>query len=374
MTASLPTGLYTGPTLADVMPAALASLGDGPSGHLRLPSARAWVVLLVDGMGAESLRAAPAPTLNAMAGDDLRAGFPSTTATSLMSVSTGLPPGRHGVTGYRTYLPEYDDVISWLRWRSGISGNALDDVVAPSAVLPAPSLFTATAAPVTSVMPGRLGESPLSTALYAGASVVSRIAPGDLVTLTAQAAVDGSLTYAYLSEVDTLGHVYGPDTAEHLNQIRIVDLIVTELLEQLPSGTGLFVTADHGMVAIPEEHKLDLDTQPALRAGLRAIAGEPRARHLHLSEGGDAEELRARFAEVCGEQAWVLTRGEAIDAGLFGEVDDAVRGRIGDVVVIARGSFALTRSHAEAGMAQMRGHHGGLDTHELLVPGRFAVV
>ena len=77
------------------------------------PADRACV-FLVDGLGWELLRAHPdeAPFLTSLLGTSfggsgrpLTAGFPSTTATSLASVGTGLPPGAHGLAGYTVREP-----------------------------------------------------------------------------------------------------------------------------------------------------------------------------------------------------------------------------------------------------------------------------
>ena len=80
--------------------------------------ARQVVLLTLDGLGWEQLqeRAALAPTLSAMAGTAITTVVPSTTATALTSLTTGEPPARHGVVGYRVRVPG-NDVLNVLRWR-----------------------------------------------------------------------------------------------------------------------------------------------------------------------------------------------------------------------------------------------------------------
>jgi hypothetical protein len=62
------------------------------------------VVVLLDGLGLELLkrRAGHAPYLRSLlpSATELTCGFPSTTATSLASLGTGLAPGVHGLLGY----------------------------------------------------------------------------------------------------------------------------------------------------------------------------------------------------------------------------------------------------------------------------------
>ncbi|NMD45692.1 MAG: hypothetical protein GYA85_02855, partial [Propionibacterium sp.] len=73
---------------------------------LGLPDAERFVVLLVDGLGRDLLRGreqlAPflCALLDAPASRAITAGVPSTTATSVTSLGTGLTPGQHGLAGY----------------------------------------------------------------------------------------------------------------------------------------------------------------------------------------------------------------------------------------------------------------------------------
>ncbi|MBQ6644734.1 MAG: alkaline phosphatase family protein, partial [Saccharopolyspora sp.] len=80
--------------LSEVLPSVLAALGTaGFTDSLGIPRCRAAAVLLVDGLGWELLRehAADAPFLASLAvREPIKAGFPTTTATSITSLGTGL--------------------------------------------------------------------------------------------------------------------------------------------------------------------------------------------------------------------------------------------------------------------------------------------
>ena len=65
----------------------------------------------------------------------------------------------------------------------------------------------------------------------------------------------------------------------------------------------------------------------------------------------------------------MLTRDEAIAAGLFGTVDDVVRPRIGDVLVAARQSIAYYDDRVtDTSSQKMVGQHGSLTSEERTVP------
>ena len=115
---------FGGACIANVVPALMGRSADGPA-TAWLPEtarrARQIVLLVVDGLGWEQLseRAGLAPTLSAAEGigRPITSVAPSTTATALTSITTGLPPCQHGVLGYR--LADGDEILNVLRWRIG---------------------------------------------------------------------------------------------------------------------------------------------------------------------------------------------------------------------------------------------------------------
>jgi hypothetical protein len=127
------------------------------------------------------------------------------------------------------------------------------------------------------------------------------------------------------------------------------------------------VTADHGMVNVGPDDRIDIEAIPELADGVAVVGGEPRARHVYATPGAGPEVLAA-WREVLGDRAWVMSRDEAIKDGWFGPVDEAMRARIGDVVAAAAGTWALMAPTAEAADPPMVGMHGSLTQAEQLVP------
>jgi hypothetical protein len=171
----------------------------------------------------------------------------------------------------------------------------------------------------------------------------------------------------YHGDLDGTGHVFGVASDAWYNQLAHVDKLAEQLAGTLPSGTMMYVTADHGMVDISADDKFDVDAHPELRSGLALLGGEPRARHLYARRGA-AADLLATWREVLGDRAWVLPRDEAISEGWFGQVDAAMTSRIGDVVAAADGSLALVATQAEPRESRLVGMHGSLTAAEQLVP------
>jgi hypothetical protein len=378
---ALPTLRYGEASLADVLPSVLGSLGvpDEPN-VLGLPDTARAVVLLVDGMGWELLRrhADAAPFLSGLAGRPLTAGFPATTVTSLSSLGTGLPPGAHGMTGYSSWVEEVGDAVNWLAWRPvGRAGDGrgtdLRERLPPEDVQPHPTAFERAAEAgiaVTSTAPAKFEGTGLTRASLRGGRFAGSVTWGDCLALATDAVDRGnrSLVYCYLSELDLVGHVRGAGTDAWLEQLRLVDAFAQQLADRLPPDAVLHVTADHGMVTVSPEARVDFDASTVLRHGVAGLAGEPRARHVHARPGAAADVLAAWRAEL-GERMWVGTRDDAVAAGLFGPVvTRTARSRIGDVLAIATSDVAVVRRSVESVLSSLPGQHGALTDDELLVP------
>jgi predicted AlkP superfamily pyrophosphatase or phosphodiesterase len=362
------------PHLADVVPSVLAAMGvAGFDGPIPLPEGVSGAcVLLVDGLGAELLdtHSEDAPVLASLRGRTLQVGFPSTTVAGLAAVGTGCRSGEHGMVGLSFRLPGAD-VVNALGWRPHPTGRDLREKVPPEQVQPMPTTFERAAASgiAVSVISGaQFTGSGLTRAVLRGGRYVGVHALGDLAACVQSAVADGGFCYGYHSELDLLGHVYGPGSAAWRIQLRQVDRLVESIVEGLPPGGLLAVVADHGMVTVDASEIVDIDACEPLLDGVDAIGGEPRARHVYVADGA-ADAVLAAWRETLGQRAWVVSRDEAISAGWFGErVSDDARFRIGDVVAAARGDAGMMRRTAEPRLSALIGQHGSLTAAEQRVP------
>ena len=362
------------PHLADVVPSVLAAMGvAGFDSRIPLPDDIAGAcVLLVDGLGADQLdtHAEDAPVMAGLRGPTLQVGFPSTTAAGLAAVGTGLQSGEHGLVGLSFRLPGVG-LVNALGWRPHPRGKDLRDDAPPEQVQPTPTTFerAASAGVAVSVVSGaEFTNSGLTRAVLRGGRYVGVHALGDLAACVRAAVADGGLCYGYHSELDLLGHVYGPGSVAWRMQLRQIDRLVESVVEGLPPGGLLAVVADHGMVAVQTPDIVDADDCEPLLDGVQTIGGEPRARHVYAVDGA-AGAVRAAWCETLAERAWVVSRDEAIAAGWFGErVGADVLPRIGDVVAAARGAAAVVRRTVEPLLSSLVGQHGSLTSAEQRVP------
>ena len=235
--------IYSSPTLADVFPSVLAAAGvPDERNELDLTAAERTVVLLIDGMGFELLQRnrSSAPILSTQPTKRIKAGFPTTTATSLASLCTGLPPGEHGITGFQSYIPEVDGVLNWLQ--STVRGHRGSyQLTSPTPIhrdMPHTVFVRAVAAGVVStvVMPAQFRDSGFTRLLLDGGDFAGFHAYGDLLVEV----VDAS------------------------TRAELVDRFTEQLTRALPAGVLLFVTADHGMIDASRGHPVNIDIEPEL--------------------------------------------------------------------------------------------------------------
>ena len=331
---------------------------------LELPEAPRYVVLLVDGLGYDLLRecGAAAPFLSSLLVDGpMTVGVPSTTATSLTSLGTGLTAGLHGVVGYTSRVPGTTQRLNSLKWDQPIDPR---DWQPHATVLQA---MKAAGIDASVVNDAKFAESGLTLCsqrdvpFYGVNSVWERL---DVILDTIEANPRG-VVYAYESRLDHTGHAKGCRSQEWLAMLTRIDQDLLRLREELPADTVLIVTADHGMIDLPAEGRFDVDEQHGLLDDVVLVAGEARFRHLHTRAGAEAE-VAARWSEVVGDRAIVRTH-EGIE-DWFGPIAPEVRPRIGDVLVASVGNFAVFSSKEFAIELKMTGFHGSVTAAEMQVP------
>jgi hypothetical protein len=370
----VPSGAFVEPayhhrSLGDVVPAVAAALGtpldSAPSG-LVLPDAVGYVVFLIDGLGANLLQryADYAPYLAELLAQQApgTAGVPSTTATSLTSLGTGLTPGSHGLVGFTSRVPGTNDLLNALLW---------DRDVDPLEWQPHETAFSrlrAKGVSTTVVNKREFAGSGLTVAAHRGADYVGADKVGERIAGAVVASGQRpALTYLYDGDLDWTGHRHGVASTPWLQQLSMIDSEAEQLREALPISTRLLVVADHGMVDSPPDRRVDVDEHHELRDGVALIGGEARFRHLYC-RGGAVDDVVATWRGFLGDRAEVLTRSDVIERGWFGPVDPQVLPRLGDVVVACGDDTAVMSSRDFPYETTLVGLHGSLTPDEMMIP------
>jgi hypothetical protein len=317
------------------------------------------LLFLIDGFGFDTLSkyADVMPTMSRMINfGKIQTAFPSTTATSLATLTTGELPGVHGMLGYTVQVPRSGGrLLNALKW---------DERVDPENWQPVETLFQKASnvgISVTHVAAKRYENTGFTRAVFRGAQYKGANVVADLVSETKLALhKTPSFVYLYVNDLDAAGHSDGVGSDKWIAALSAIDQMVSQLMKEVPKGTRIWVTSDHGMINVEEMIVIGQDNP--LLSGVSVVAGEPRARHIYLTE--DSVQARVDAAGVwqqyLQDKAVVLTREEAISSNLFGAAlsPDSID-RMGEIIAIARGGVILVDADRVDKEGAMVGHHGG---------------
>lgn len=353
---------YSGACIRGIIPALL-----GTRDHSQLPdwmpsmvaSARQIVLLVLDGLGWEQLqdRRELAPVLAGMQGGPITSVAPTTTATALTSITTGLEPGEHGLVGYRMALA--GEVLNVLRW--SVAGSDRRRSMSPSQMQPMPP-FLGVEVPI--VYPAELRATGFSEAHLRGAVPVGWRSISSVPVEIGRLLEEGTpFVYAYYSGIDSVAHERGFGDFYDA-ELRWVDHLVAEVLSELPTDAVLLVTSDHGQVEVGERILVPSDD---LLRHVSLQSGEGRFRWFHSRSGAEGDLLEAAREEF-GAVAWVRSRQQIIEEHWLGTAISApIAARLGDVAVVPHEPVSLFDPD-DSGPYELVCRHGSLTPAEVYVP------
>jgi len=380
----MPVPDYAGGSIVNLMSSIVAGRGGAaapyaPARELppgELAGARHVVLLVVDGLGLEALRAARAgATFRRHLRGGLTSVFPSTTASAVTAFMTGLAPQQHALPGWFTWLRELGTVAAILPFRARLGGPAFGELgVDPRRIFDQAPLVERIGTEAHLVMPRDIVDSDFTRA-YAGSAV--RRGFTSLEELVAQVTAlitqshERRYIYAYWPELDALAHEHGVGSDEVARHLGELDRAFARLLESAAgSESVLIVTADHGFVDTTPATRLRLADHPALAETLMLpLCGEPRVAYCYVSPAarGRFEGYLRRHLSHCLQ--WFPSEA-LVERGYFGEGAPHARlaERIGDYTLIMREHYSLVdRLPGEPDKVHI-GVHGGITSAEMLVP------
>ncbi|MDA8291486.1 MAG: alkaline phosphatase family protein [Actinomycetota bacterium] len=353
---------YEGACLSGVVPALLGRESAACPEWVPAAARRAeqLVLLVLDGLGYAQMeeRRALLPTISSMEGGAITSVAPTTTATALTSLATGLAPADHGVVGYRVATP--GGVLNVLRWTTP-TGDARSTL--PPGIFQPNLPFLGRRCPVVSR--AEFAGSGFTEAHLRGTRLVGwRLASSVAVDVASVLAEGEPFVYAYYDGVDKIAHETGLGV-HYEAELRAADRLVSELLDVLPAGAALVVTADHGEVEVRDA---PIVLTKEIAREVVGLSGEGRFRWLHVAPGA-SDRVSRRCAHAYGDVAWVRTREEIVSEGWLGPTPPSpeVEARLGDVALVAREPVAFF-DPADTGELRLVSRHGSLTAAEMYVP------
>ena len=337
-----------------------ALLGDGtyPTWlSYELPLAKSILMLVIDGLGLHQFEdhRDTCKSMNELSLTSLTTVAPSTTASALTSITTGLPPSEHGIVGYR--VPIENGMLNTLRW------SAPKDVKKPDPYLFQKNTVFAGIAP--KVVTSLAHEGSGFTKAHLRDSRFSGYIDRENMINNIIASVEDSepFVYAYWDGVDHVAHEFGFGE-KYEEELSSCDQMVSELLDRLPTNTAILITADHGQVEVGERM---YDLPDSMNKLISRQSGEARFRWLHALPGADKDLFDQAHAEF-GKIAWIKTQKDILNEEWLGpNMSPEIQNRLGDVALVAKERIGFT-DPAEIMPIELITRHGSLTKEEIDVP------
>ncbi|MFC1755319.1 alkaline phosphatase family protein, partial [Thermoproteota archaeon] len=316
----------------------------------------------------------------------LTSTFASTTPTALTSLSTGLTPQQHAITGYSMYLKQLGLVANMVNFSPSnkTQPNSLIDVgLDPSNFLEAKTLheiFIKEGYKSHVVTRRIFRNSALTQMIHKGANIKTYVDTSDffihLKRLLESKPSEESYIFAYWDTLDTISHVYGPSSEEVDATIRnLFYSMKNELLDRVDKGatkkTILLIASDHGHHTFVNNKTIKISDHSKLIRDLQIPpTGSSRAAYLY-PKSGKLEDIKKYFYTHFKDNFLLLESEDALKQGLFGRgtINEETKDRIGEIIVLPKKGSALYYSYKpENNHRFLKGGHGGLMEDEMMTP------
>jgi predicted AlkP superfamily pyrophosphatase or phosphodiesterase len=277
---------------------------------------------------------------NGTAAEALIPSFPTKTFPNHYTIATGMKPENHGLVDNSFYEPEKDlvysmgnrDIVEDGYWYGGTPIWVLAE---QHGIKAASYFFVGSEAPVKGIHPSYYFSFDGSVPNLTRVSKVFEWLqlPEDerprMITL-------------YFSDMDNVGHRYGPDNNEQIGgRLEKLDRELGALFEGLKSfdlDINIFIVSDHGMTNIPKENLLNLDH---ITEGIQArVVNNGALAHLHLENIEEMEEIYQKLKK--SENHFKVVK--VADREYYKNIEK-YKNRFGDLIIIPDLGHYLTTSN-----------------------------
>ena len=352
-----------------------ADVGVPLAGGLPTAGGQRLVLGLFDGLGDLYLRRQGAHSaMLAARRAGLSSVFPSTTASAVTTLMTGLSPASHGLNGWVCRGHGSVGLFEPLPMIYHDTRKPLRHFLRRRRLFPYRSLYQGLGCISFVISPAWLIDSDFSRLHSRGAAVAGYRSLDEVPELLAFALErlgPRGLIHLYVPHFDATAHDHGMASPELAAMFARLDDCFARLAECCDAGEAtLLATADHGLIDAPEDQMICLGADAGIGSMLAApLWGERRAAFCALRPGSE-QAFRDAIAVRWPERIDVLGARQVLDSGLLGpgrpHRDLAVR--IGDLLLLPRGAGTIVDAAQPQDVHRLVAVHGGLSPEEMSVP------
>ncbi|BCS91358.1 MAG: nucleotide pyrophosphatase [Candidatus Micrarchaeota archaeon] len=294
---------------------------------------------------------------------------PTFTLSIINSLFSGKTVSEHGIVGNYIIDNRFGYVIRPLsKIDSNVASNVFPEVTNLKSIDSRYGL--------TMIVPEEITDNPYNNMLMNSFKTYKTLNEADLVTSIRNEISlvdDKRFIYAYSEFPDLMEHNYSKQSdsikADLDSFLYLLDKYV--LKDALDKGFAIFITTDHGHIAIRKDDVYTVDKDNSLLNYLYMRSwGTERIVFLNLKDNVEREFID--YYDKSLKERFLLFRSkELLDAGLFGSnINKDIIYKFGDYTLIAKGStiFDFLEPGRNHNFPDLFGHHGGLSEEELYIP------
>lgn len=350
--------------LGDVLTSALDSVL-GRANTLDLSPKKSVCLVLIDGLGLDNLKQARAHAgfLNSQQNMQAACYFPSTTASSLVSLATGKPPWETGFIGYQIYDRESRIALNLLSgWNTEEQALDFQNLETVSELAVKEQVQFHVIAHSAYRNSGFTAATMRGSTFHGHDSIPDRFAKAR--ELLAQGA--RNLTYLYVPELDQTAHAFGSKSNKWLELLEDVDSEVSTLARGLPKSSGIVLTSDHGVIDIERRNHIYVDELIAAET-FEYVGGDTRGLFLYLKDKDSVNQVFKKLDDSLADSCYIIKPEELVAAGYWQH--SARELLLPELILLAKKEVALYhRDFAKKKSMDMVGHHGSISSAEMTIP------
>jgi len=323
------------------------------------------VLILIDGLGWNMMEKANIMPKEAI---KIHTVFPSTTSTALTTLFTAMTPGEHGLLGYVTYSKRLGSVVNTLRYTHPAEhgrDTLKDGVPLSKAFSEVKSyLLEVKEKKLVSLLPKGIENTEFTNLVHKTHETKVYFNFWDCIYQFTQLLSSNNFDflYLYIPDVDTLAHVYGPNSEVVISSIRDIFSSIYEKAIRYKDKYTFIITADHGHI---ESSKLNLLNDDQELLGLLEIPPYGDSRAIFFRSRYDIKTYIQRKYD----NLYILSKIEYINKGLLGKINEKISDNLPDYIATPMDNQIYIYIYKEKEeVVKLKGHHSGLTKDEIEIP------
>ncbi len=374
---------YRGGSLVNLMSSISRALG-GKSSYSqlkqlpssKLKNSRNIILIVLDGIGYEYIKEKGKKTVfQEHLKGVITSVFPSTTASAITTILSGLAPQQHAITGWFVHLKEIGAVTAILPFVTRAGGQSLAKAgVRKRDIMDFKRFEDGLKAASCNVTTQNIKRDELKDGTSKRTSVLGYTNLRGFFSQIKKAVRSSNkrkFVYAYWPGFDAIAHQEGVRSRKAEDHFRQISKELGSFVEGMRgTNTTIIITSDHGMIDTSGKRTIRLEDHPGLKECLTLpLCGEPRAAYcyVHPSKTKQFERyVRKKLGKCCR----LYRSEELVKRNFFGlyKRNPRLNDRIGDYTIIMKHDYIIKDRLPGEEERILAGNHGGLSKEEMLVP------